>query len=380
MSVYDVVVLGLGAMGSAASYHLARRGRRVLGLEQFGPAHDRGSSHGKSRIIREAYFEDPAYVPLVQRAYELWEELQAAAGRSLLVITGGLMIGPRNGELVTGALASAERHRLPYELIDASQIRDRVPVFRPDPETVAVAEPRAGVLFPEDCVRAQLAAASEAGADLRFSERVTDWQPSAAGVEVRTERGRYEAGHLVIAAGPWAPQALGGLPVPLKVERNVMYWFRPAARAEAFGPRRCPIWMWESARDAFIYYGFPAFGADGLKIAHHHSGEFCSPETIRRDVSVEEVERVRGMMARYLPDANGELLATVTCMYTNTPDGHFIIDRHPSHDAVTIACGFSGHGFKFAPVIGEILADLATDGRTRHTIDLFRLSRFTSSH
>ncbi len=380
MSVYDVVVVGLGAMGSAASQMLARLGLRVLGLEQFTPAHDRGSSHGRSRIIREAYFEHPAYVPLVQRAYDLWDRLQAESGRRLLVITGGLMLGPRDGELVEGALASATQHDLPYELLDAGRIRDRFPVFHPDDHTVAVAEPRAGVLFPEACVRAQLDAASRAGAELHFEEPVTGWQPSGSGVEVRTQRGRYDAGHLVITAGSWAPRILRDLGIPLTVERNVMFWFAPARHADAFGPDRCPIWMWQYAQDAFIYYGFPAFGREGIKIAHHHSGEECTPETIRREVTPKEVEPVRSMMARYLPDANGAFLAAVACMYTNTPDGHFIIDRHPDHAAVTIACGFSGHGFKFAPAVGEILAGLATEGKSDHPIDLFRLNRFTSLH
>jgi sarcosine oxidase len=379
MPVYDVIILGLGAMGSAAAHALARRGRRVLGLEQFSPAHDRGASHGRSRIIREAYFEDPAYVPLIQRAYELWTELQSTWAAPLLVMTGGLMIGPRGGELVEGALASARTHRLAYELIDAAEVRARVPALHPDDGTVAVAEPRAGVLFPETCVRAQLAAAAGSGAELRFEERVVRWGASGAGVSVQTDRGRYTAGGLVITAGPWAAQVVPELGLPLIVERNVMFWFRPLRNAGLFGPDRFPIYILEYAPGAFIY-GFPAFGDDGVKIAHHHSGEFCTPQTIRREVSAGEVDRMRQLLGRYLPDANGDLLATVTCMYTNTPDGHFIIDHHPVHPAVTIGCGFSGHGFKFAPVVGEILADLAIEGRTRHPIDLFRLRRLTSLH
>jgi sarcosine oxidase len=378
MPVYDVIILGLGAMGSAAAAAAARRGLRVLGLEQFSPAHNRGSSHGRSRIIREAYFEDPAYVPLIQRAYELWGDLQTEADTPLLVITGGMMIGPRGGELVQGALASALTHRLDYELIDAEEIHRRVPVLYPDGEAVAVSEPRAGVLFAETCVRAQLDAAARAGADLRFAERVGRWDAAGSNVRVQTDRGSYDAGRLIITAGPWAAQVLADLGLPLNVERNVMYWLRPMRHAGAFGPERFPVYILEYAPGAFVY-GFPAFGDDGVKIAHHHSGEFCTPETIRREVSAGEVERIRQLVARYLPDANGDLLETATCMYTNTPDGHFIIDHHPAHPAVTIACGFSGHGFKFAPVIGEILADLAVDGRTSHPVALFRLNRLEAS-
>jgi sarcosine oxidase len=375
MAVYDVIILGLGAMGSAAAHHLARRGLRVLGLEQFTPAHDRGASHGRSRIIREAYFEDPAYVPLIQRAYALWGDLQAQTGTPLLVTTGGLMIGPRKGALVSGALTSAARHGLVYELLGPDDLRHRYPLFRPPEDAVAVWEPRAGILFPEACVRAHLGAAARHGADLHFEERVGRWDTFGRGVTIRTNRGRYEAPRLVVTAGPWAGQILADLGLPLEVERNVMYWFHPLRNADAFGPERFPIYILEYTPGAFVY-GFPALGDEGIKIAHHHSGERCTPASIRREVSAEEIARMRGLLSRYLPDGDGVLRQAVTCMYTNTPDGHFIIGRHPKLPAVTLACGFSGHGFKFAPVVGEILADLATEGGTRHNIDLFRLGRF----
>ena len=374
MAQFDVVVLGLGAMGSATAYHLARRGRRVLGLEQFTPAHDRGASHGHSRIIREAYFEDPRYVPLLQRAYELWDALQQQAGSRLLVLTGGLMIGPDGGELVQGTLASARQHHLPYELLSSADLKHRFPQFATDESTVAVWERRAGALFPEDCIRAHLTQAARAGAILHFEEPVQRWRVLGDGVEVTTSRGTYTAGHLIITAGPWAGQMLQQRGVPLEVERNVMYWFQPADAAP-FAPDRLPVYIYEYRRGAFIY-GFPQVGRDGAKVAHHHSGELCAPETIRRDVSPEEVTRMRDILTHTLPGLNGELLHTATCMYTNTPDGHFIIDRHPSHANVTIACGFSGHGFKFASVVGEILAELALYGHTRHPIELFQMNRF----
>lgn len=373
--VYDAVIMGLGAMGSAAAYHLARRGRKVLGLEQFTPVHDRGSSHGRSRIIREAYFEDPAYVPLIQRAYELWEALQQEDGNRLLIKTGGLMIGPADGELVQGALTSAKAHRLPHELLSAAELRRRFPLFQPDEETAAVLEPRAGVLFAEECVRAHLKGAARSGAVLRFEEPVVSWRAGATHIEVTTARALYTADHLVITPGPWTTQVLHDLELPLTVERNVMYWFRPARDEMAFAPDRFPIYVCEYQRGAF-FYGFPALRRDGVKVAHHHSGEFCTPGSIRREVTSEEVGRMRGLLARYLPAANGEFLHAATCMYTNTPDGHFIIDRHPALPQVTIACGFSGHGFKFASVVGEILAELAMYGHTRHSIQLFQAQRF----
>jgi sarcosine oxidase len=370
----DVIVLGLGGMGSAAACHLARRGRTVIGLEQYGPAHDRGSSHGRSRIIREAYFEHPDYVPLIQRAYELWAALEQEAGSRLFLPTGGLMIGPQDGTLVQGALTSARRHGLTHELLPAAEIRRRYPAFAVGDEAVAVWEPRAGVLFPEACTLAHLGQAARAGALLRMEERVVDWQVRDGGVEVRTERNRYTADRLVVTAGPWASQVLADLGLPLQVERNVMYWFRPTAPA-AFAPERLPIYIYEYRRDGFIY-GFPQVAGEGVKVAHHHSGEFCTPETIRRGVAPEEVQQMRAVLARTLPALSGELLQAATCMYTNTPDGHFIIDTHPRHPQVIMACGFSGHGFKFAAVVGEIVAELAIEGRTRHPIALFRLARF----
>lgn len=372
----DAIVLGLGAMGSAAAYHLARRGRRVIGIEQYTAAHDRGSSHGRSRIIREAYFEHPDYVPLLQRAYDLWGTLQTEGGSRLLLPTGGLMIGPEDGILVQGALASARTHHLRHELLTSREVRRRYPAFAVKDETVAVWEPRAGVLFPEYGVLAHLRGATGSGAELKMQERVLAWQPRDGGVEVQTDKDRYTADRLIVTAGPWAGPILSDLGLPLRVERNVMYWFQPA-EAAPFAPERLPIYIYEYRREGFIY-GFPQVRRDGVKVAHHHSGEFCTPETIRRDVTPEEVHRMRDILAGTLPGLNGDLLQAVTCMYTNTPDGHFIIDRHPRHPQVILACGFSGHGFKFAPVVGEILAELATYGHTRHPIELFQLARFST--
>ena len=372
---HDVIVLGLGGMGSAAAYHLARRGQRVLGLDRYAPAHDRGSSHGRSRIIREAYWEHPSYVPLVRRAYDLWDELSAAARRPLLRITGGIMIGAPTTDLIRGSLESARVHRLPHEVLDAAAVRDRFPVFEPADGMVGVYEPRAGVLRPEECVQVHLDLAAAAGAELHHGEQALRWEASPAGVVVETARGRYAAGRLVIAAGPWAPVALADLGLPLVVERQVIGWFEPVAHADAFEPGRCPVYIWQV--DGRLYYGFPRLDADGVKVAEHALGDPTTADTIERTITPEEIEEIRrDFLARYMPAANGRLLAASTCMYTLTPDIHFIVDRHPAHANVVIAAGFSGHGFKFQPVIGEILADLATEGRTRHDIGLFAVTRF----
>jgi sarcosine oxidase len=376
MTSYDVIVAGLGGMGSAAAYQLAARGKRVLGLEKFSPAHDRGSSHGSSRIIRQAYFEDPAYVPLLLRAYELWEQLERETNRDLMTLTGGLMIGRREGELVSGSVRSAEEHGLPYELLDAGEIRARFPVLSPDPETVALYEEKAGFLRPEETVRAHLDRAGSLGADLRFEEPVLSWEAQPAGVRVETPEGSYDAQRLVITPGAWAPQLLTDLGLPLEVERQVMYWFEPTGGLEPFLLGRFPIFIWEPD-DGNWFYGFPAQEGDrGVKTAFYRAGGVpTTPETIDREVHGEEIDFIRTYLARYVPELAGRCLDARVCMYTNTPDLHFVISVHPDHPQVAIACGFSGHGYKFCSVVGEILADLAMDGTTSHPIDLFSPAR-----
>jgi sarcosine oxidase len=376
---YDVVVAGLGAMGSAAAFHLARRGARVLGLDRFAPPHDRGSSHGRSRIIREAYFEDPLYVPLVQRAYELWDELEIAAGTQLFRRTGGLMLGPRDGAVVSGALASARRHGLAHEELDATEVTRRFPAFHPTPGMVGVWEPRAGYLVPERAVAAHLALAAQHGAELRTGESVLRWEAGGDRVEYVTARSgahaTYAARRLVLAAGAWTRRLLEPeLQLPLVVERVVQHWFRPARDAELFAPDRFPIFICEYA-PGLAWYGFPDAG-EGVKAALHHHGELgVDPDVLRREVAPEEVAAVRALLRTFMPAADGPLLDSAVCMYTNTPDEHFVVDVHPAHPEVVIASPCSGHGFKFSSAIGELVADLATGGRTGFDLTPFRIAR-----
>jgi sarcosine oxidase len=372
---HDVIVAGLGGMGSAAAYQLAGRGQRVLGLEKFSPAHDRGSSHGRSRIIRQAYFEGAEYVPLLLRAYELWEQLEEETGQELMTLTGGLMIGREDGELVSGSVRSAEEHDLPYELLDAAEIRRRFPAYAPGPETVALYEEKAGFVRPEETVKAHLDRATSLGADLRFGEPVLSWEASESGVRVETPEGSYEAGRLVISPGAWAPQLLADLSLPIEVTRQVMCWFEPKRRPELFSPGRFPIFVWEP-EDGALFYGIPDGLYGGVKAAFHHFGGVpTTPETIDREVHEEEIDFLRSYLAEHVPDLAGRCLDARACMYTNTPDEHFVISVHPDHPQVAIAAGFSGHGYKFCSVVGEILADLATAGSTRHPIDLFSPAR-----
>ena len=367
---HDVAIVGLGAMGSAAALELSRRGVDVIGFDRFAPPHTFGSSHGDTRIIREAYFEDPVYVPMVQRAFELWRELERVSGTALLEQTGGLMIGAPGSELLEGARRSAQLHGLQHSMLSADEIHARYPILTPDCDMVGVWEPRAGVLSPEACVAAQLEQARRHGATLRFDEPVSRWEADGSHVGVFTALGRYRARQLVISAGAWVGSLLPGTRLPLRIERQVLHWFEPEGDSDSFGPTRCPIHLWQFDRDRF-FYGFPDKGA-GVKLAFHHGGEVTTVDEVRREVAVIEVEEVRTAVRRFVPAADGRVLASVVCLYTNTPDGHFWLDRHPERSNVLVASPCSGHGFKFAPVIGEIVADLVQGRKARFDLSLFR--------
>jgi sarcosine oxidase len=376
MRAYDAIVLGLGGMGSATAYQLARRGARVLGIEQFTPAHDRGSSHGRTRIYRQAYGEGEQYVPLLLRAFEMWRELERDSGRELLQLTGGLFIGRDSDRTVAGATASARAHGLKHELLDAAETRRRFPQFALNADEIALYEENAGALFPEDAVRAQLDLATRAGAELRFGTPVERWQADDDGVRI-VVRGETIAGNrLIVTAGAWAGRMLAELGLPLQPERNVQCWWRPLARPELFAAGRMPIFIWE--RDGRPIYGLPDLRGAGVKAAIHHTGETVDPDAQRRPVDNAEIDAVRAALDERLPDLAGDLVDASTCMYTNTPDEHFVVGLHPALSRVAIAAGFSGHGFKFAPVIGETLAALCLDGASRWPIGSFRPDRFAA--
>jgi sarcosine oxidase len=374
MEKYDAIVVGLGAMGSAAAWQLARRGRRVLGLEAHAPGHTLGSSHGESRIIRMAYMEHPDYVPLLRRAYELWRETEERAGEDLMRLTGGLFAGPPEGHVVAGSLASARAHGLPHELLDAGEIHRRFPALRPLEGDVAVWEETAGVLFAERCVVAQLRLAEASGARLRHGEPVLGWEPSGDGYEVTTPGGRYGADSLVLAAGAWLPRFLDGLGLPLQPERIPVYWLQPTDTPELFDPARFPVYIWDTGGPR-TYYGFPHLGWPGVKVGRHHSGERCDPDTVGREVTGADEAAVREFVRGRIPALDGPVAAGVVCLYTNTPDEHFVVDRHPQLPGVVYAAACSGHGFKFASVMGEVLADLLTEGRATPAAGFLRAER-----
>jgi sarcosine oxidase len=372
----NIIVLGLGAMGSATAQHLAQRGHAVLGFDQFTPPHTHGSSHGETRIIRQAYWEDWRYVPLLLRAWELWRQLEADTGQSLLQLTGGLMIGRPNSALVQRSTLSAEKFNLPHEILSRAEVQRRHPAFHLREDMVALWEENAGYLNPEACVQQQLDQAARHGADLHCNEPVTAWEAHpSGGVTVTTPQGQYSADHLVITAGPWAGEVLAALNLPLTVLRQVVYWFEPQAHAEYFD--RLPIYIYDSEDNQPEMYGFPsAPGSLGVKVALHGAPLVCTPATVDRSVHADEEQAMRRRLATTMPLLNGRLLRAETCLYTMTPDKHFLIDRHPHHPQVSIAAGFSGHGFKFANVMGEILANMATGQPVGFDLGLFSLNRF----
>lgn len=372
---FDVAVIGLGAMGSAALYHLARRNVRAVGIERFSPGHERGSSHGSTRIIRLGYFEHPSYVPLLRRAYALWRELEAASGRSLMTITGIAEIGAEDSELVQGTLASSRLHDLAHEILDAAALMRRYRAFRLPADFIGIVQPDGGYLEAEAAVQTHLDLARAAGAEIRDKQRVLAIEPRAHGVRIILESATIDVKAAIVVAGPWTTALLPDLPVDLHVTRQAVLWTEPADRA-LFMPERFPVFMIETDRG--IHYGFPLHGADGVKVAkHHHSDEIVDPETYDRQVRPQDEQIVRDVISEYLPAANGKILSAKTCLYTMSPDEHFIIDVLPGHPQIVVASPCSGHGFKFAPVIGETLADLALSGETANDISRFRLARFS---
>jgi monomeric sarcosine oxidase len=374
---FDAIVIGTGGVGSAALYHLARRGHRVLGIDRFSPPHEQGSSHGQTRIIRQAYFEHADYVPLVLRAYELWREVEAATGETLFSQVGLLEVGPSDGVVVPGVLASAERHRLDVERLSASEIGRRFPDFCVPPDFVGVFEAAAGFLHVERCVAAHVRLAELAGATLARNTIVRDWSHDGNGFAVATDRGVFRGERLVITAGPWAARVLPTLGVPLEVRRKPIYWFDTVDNAAAYrADAGCPTFLYELAEG--VFYGFPKFDERGVKVARHSGGEAVA-DAAAVERSIDEADRaaVAGFTAKWLPQLAPRHREFATCMYTMSPDEHFIVDVLPDEPRVAFAAGLSGHGYKFAPVLGEVLADLAERGATEHPVEFLRLGRFT---
>ncbi|MBC8325255.1 MAG: N-methyl-L-tryptophan oxidase [Verrucomicrobia subdivision 3 bacterium] len=376
---YDVIVVGVGSMGAATCSELAARGVRVLGLGAGALPNPIASFAGRTRAIRLSYSEHPDYVPLLRGAYRRWEKLGEECGQQFLHLTGALYMGPETGELFSGALASAQMHELPHTRFTGAELHREWPQFCLPENFVGLHESQAGYVLSEAAVLAMVKAAQRHGAKLCGHEPVLDWAAAAQGVTVRTAQGEYAAGHLIFTAGAWTPEVLRDL--PLTVTRQVLGWTQPPDLV-SFTADRFPVWAIDHAGPGF-YYGFPhtpdGSGGPGLKAALHCPGAVTTAAAAQREPLPADAEEVRAVFARHLPAGDGPLIEQRTCLYTNTPDGHFIVDRYPAHERVTLACGFSGHGFKFASVMGTVLADLATIGKTDWPIGFLGLSRFAHS-
>lgn len=374
--MYDVIVIGLGGMGSAAAWHLARRGLRVLGLERFGVPHEMGSSHGITRIIRLAYYEHPSYVPLLRRAFALWRELEQESGTRLLYVTGAVDAGPPGSRVFEGSRRSCEVHDLPHEILTSDALSRRFPAFHLPVPFHAVVQPDGGFLLPEQCIDTHVRLARARGADLRPDSPVERWEPAGSGVTVHSGGDTFRARQLVVTAGPWVPALVPALAPFLAVERQVLAWFAVSAPAR-FAPGRFPVFVMNA--DEGHFYGFPEFAVPGFKVGkYHHRGEAVDPDGIDRAVHPEDIEPLHAFVRRYFPGGSGPLERSSVCMFTNTRDEHFIIDRLPGLPQVLVVSACSGHGFKFTSVVGEIVADLVKEGGTTHDISLHRLSRLAS--
>ena len=374
--VYDTIIVGVGGMGSAAAWHLARRGQRVLGLERFDIPHAMGSSHGITRIIRLPYYEHPSYVPLLHRAYELWREAEVASGQRLLFTTGSIDAGPEDDELFQGALLSARMHELEHEVLTGGAVNARFPGYRLPPGHRAVFQPAGGFVTSERAIIAHAGLAMAAGARLQARERVLHWQArdGGEGVRVTTDKGSYEGQRLVLTAGAWMADLAPVLAGRAVAERQVLAWLQPQ-RPELFTPTRFPVFNLQVEEGR--YYGLPIHEVPGFKFGrYHHRGETLAADAMRPEVDAADERLLRDFAQRYFPEGCGPTMALRACMFTNTADEHFILDQHPRHPQVVLASPCSGHGFKFCSVIGEIIADLASDARaTRHDTGLFQLER-----
>lgn len=355
-ATFDVVVAGLGAMGSAAVYHLAKSGMRVAGFDRFHPPHARGSSHGHARVIREAYAAGPAYVDLIRRAYALWEALEDESDEELFRTYGHLSMRPPGGAERLGVLESARAFDIPVERVSAEDVRRRYPMFRVDDGWEGIFEPRAGAVFPEACIDAHLKLAQSAGAELNFDCPVLDWTADGSAVRVKTRSGEISAGRLVVCAGAWVSRLLADLALPVEIERMTLFFFRPLQNPGMFTSGRCPNNTWVN-EDGVSFYCQPDFGR-GFKAALHCGRAGVNPDTLERNTSPDDEARIRPLVERFIPDAAGTVVESHVCMYTNLPDSRWIVDCHPGFERVIIASPCSGHGFKFSSAIGEIVAKM----------------------
>ena len=365
----DILVVGLGAMGSAALYHLARSGVTAVGIEQFQIGHALGSSHGYSRIYRN-FYNDPLYVELAEAALPFWQELEALSGEKLLHLTGLLYFARPDNRNIEERMGVMEALKRPYERLTAQEVTDRFPALRLPAETVSCFTPQAGFLDAGRCVLAHLKQAQRFGATIHDQVRVDRIDLSQESPVLETSAGQYRCDRLIISPGPWASEILEELALPLCVTRQQKFYFRPKHRAP-YQPGGLPVYGDSDAK----FYGFPDYGP-GVKVADDGLGADTSPSEVDRTLDLGKRDELQKWLETIMPDSGFSYVEGSTCMYTVTPDRDFLIGSHPRNPNVLVGAGFSGHGFKFSTLVGKILAELAADGATDYPIERFRLDRF----
>jgi sarcosine oxidase len=375
MKPYDLVVIGVGGIGSAVVAHAARRKLRVLGIDQFSMPNRRGSSHGVTRILRVGLHEGPTYVPLVLRALELWRDLGREIGTPIFHNNGSFDIAPPTSPIFRGSKAACEKHNLAHEVLDARETHRRFPGVTPDPEMLAVFQPESGFVLSELAIEAHLNQALAAGAELHGHETVLSWDRKGDTYTITTDRGSYEAGAIVVSTGAWAGRMLAPFGIPVKTERQVVGWFQPTQDPELFTPARMPSWIIDSSSLGH-FYGLPIHGIPGFKLSRFLYGDIIDPRDRVADATREEEEVMRVFLRRYFPKADGPVMTLGATFFENTPDRDFVIDRLPGHDSLWLSVGFSGHGYKYCSAIGEVMVDLVTKGSARFDLSPFRVSRF----
>jgi len=379
---FDVIVIGVGSMGSATSYYLAKRGYKVLGLEQFDISHEFGSHAGQSRIIRKAYFEHPGYVPLLERAYENWEALEWETGKQVYYKTGLLYAGNPNNEMIKGVERSAGLYNIDLDQMNIAAAADQFPQFKFPDDFEILLEPEAGFITPEKAIRLYASQAKKNGAAIHSNEKVIDWKKDKNIILLKTDKQTYQCDKLIITAGAWAGKMIPGLADKIKVTRQFVAWIK-TKNDDQFELNKFPCWMISDDEKHGCYYGFPLLDTEkfgepaGLKLAHHFPNEVTDPDKVDRRSTEKDIQNLKYCLNKYLPGVFDSILHTKICLYANSPDENFIIDKLPGYEEnVSIACGFSGHGFKFASVVGEILADLAIEGRSDLPIEFLNAKRF----
>ena len=382
--VFDVIVIGVGSMGSSACYYLAKEGYKVLGLEQFDISHEFGSHAGQSRIIRKAYFENPDYVPLLERAYQNWKALEDETGAKIYHPTGLVYFGPRDHSLIKGVKQSTSLYSIKLNTFDTTSAAQQFPQFTMPADFETLFEPDAGFVTPEKAIKLYAEQAIKNGANIETHEQVLSWQRDGDSVVVTTDKNIYRCSRLIISAGAWARKMIPPLSGKLKITRQFVAWINPK-NWDKFTLGNFSCWLLADDEKPGCYYGFPILdetefgGPKGLKLAHHFPAMETDPDQVNREVTIEDKKNLEYALNKYLPGCFQSFLSYKICLYTNSPDEDFIIDKLPGYEGrVVIATGFSGHGFKFASVIGEILSDLAIKGATTLPIDFLRAARFPS--